>query len=74
MTASSIRDNNAAVAHAGASKEIASITTPTMDLVGEEARSIDPRVEKRVLRKIDVFLMPAMVIGELAETILETIK
>lgn len=43
-----------------------------MDLVGEEARSIDPSVEKRVLRKIDLFLMPAMVIGELAKIIFNT--
>lgn len=74
MTASSVRDNNAAAARCSASKEIASIATPMMDLVGEEARSIDPRVEKRVLRKIDVFLMPAMVIGELAEIVLESIQ
>ncbi|KAL4899318.1 hypothetical protein BDW74DRAFT_189424 [Aspergillus multicolor] len=34
-----------------------------IDALGEEARPIDPEVEKRVLRKIDMFLMPAMVIG-----------
>lgn len=32
-------------------------------LVGEHAHEIDPAVEKRVLRKIDLFLIPAMVIG-----------
>lgn len=32
--------------------------------LGEEAREIDPAVAKRVLRKIDWFLMPAMVLGE----------
>ncbi|KAH8171457.1 major facilitator superfamily protein [Sarocladium implicatum] len=32
-------------------------------LVGDEIREIDPEVEKRVLRKIDWFLMPAMVFG-----------
>ncbi|KAI0144538.1 major facilitator superfamily domain-containing protein [Xylariaceae sp. FL1272] len=32
-------------------------------LVGDEARAIDPAVERRVLRKIDLFLMPAMVLG-----------
>ncbi|KAK7716157.1 hypothetical protein SLS64_003309 [Diaporthe eres] len=63
MTASSVRENGAAAVDSGESKEVASIATPTMDLVGEEARSIDPSVEKRVLRKIDLFLMPAMVIG-----------
>lgn len=67
MTASSVRENGAA---ARTSKEVASIATPTMDLVGEEARSIDPSVERRVLRKIDLFLMPAMVIGEAAKTVL----
>ena len=34
-----------------------------IDALGEEARPIDPEVERRVLRKIDLFLMPAMVIG-----------
>jgi hypothetical protein len=35
-----------------------------------EATPIDPEIEKRVLRKIDLFLMPAMVIGmsDLEET------
>ncbi|KAF6806736.1 allantoate permease [Colletotrichum sojae] len=33
------------------------------EVLGEEARVIDPEVERRVLRKIDLFLMPAMVIG-----------
>jgi MFS family permease len=32
-------------------------------LAGETARAIDPAMERRVLRKIDLFLMPAMVIG-----------
>lgn len=63
MTASSVRESDAAAASSSASKEKSTIATPTMDLVGEEARSIDSRVEKRVLRKIDLFLMPAMVIG-----------
>lgn len=67
MTASSVSVSGAAAVDPRASKEVASIATPTMDLVGEEARSIDPSVERRVLRKIDLFLMPAMVIGELAE-------
>lgn len=71
MTASSLRGNGAATVDPGASKEVTSIATPTMDLVGEEARSIDPSVEKRVLRKIDLFLMPAMVIGQLIESILD---
>jgi hypothetical protein len=32
-------------------------------LVGEHAREIDPEVERRVLRKIDLFLIPAMIVG-----------
>lgn len=37
----------------------------TLHVVGEEARPIDLEVSRRVLRKIDLFLMPAMVIGML---------
>lgn len=37
---------------------------PILELVGEEAHPVDPNVEKRVLRKIDMFLMPAMLIGK----------
>jgi hypothetical protein len=32
-------------------------------VVSEFAQEIDPVVEKRVLRKIDLYLMPAMLIG-----------
>lgn len=32
-------------------------------LVGEHAREIDPEVKARVLRKIDWFLIPAMIVG-----------
>ncbi|KAB8260931.1 major facilitator superfamily domain-containing protein [Aspergillus pseudonomiae] len=32
-------------------------------VVSDEAQEIDPAVEKRVLRKIDLFFMPAMLIG-----------
>ncbi|KAL1606158.1 hypothetical protein SLS60_003559 [Paraconiothyrium brasiliense] len=39
------------------------ISTPAAELLGEEAQPIDPEVERRILRKIDLFLMPAMVIG-----------
>ncbi|KAF5007873.1 hypothetical protein FDECE_5788 [Fusarium decemcellulare] len=37
--------------------------TSPADVLGGDARDIDPQVERRVLRKIDWFLMPAMVIG-----------
>jgi len=33
-------------------------------LVGEHAREIDPEIEKTVLKKIDWFLIPAMVVGQ----------
>lgn len=74
MTASSLRGDGAATVDPRASKEATTIATPTMDLVGEEARSIDPSVEKRVLRKIDLFLMPAMVIGQLIEFLLNATR
>ena len=32
-------------------------------LVGEHAQEIDPEMEERVLRKIDLFLIPAMIVG-----------
>lgn len=37
--------------------------TNAAEILGEEAKEIDPSIEKRVLRKIDMFMMPAMVIG-----------
>jgi hypothetical protein len=32
-------------------------------LVGIHAQEIDPELEKRVVRKIDLFLIPAMIVG-----------
>jgi hypothetical protein len=32
-------------------------------IVGEHAHAIDPAIEKRVLRKIDWYLIPAMSVG-----------
>ncbi|KAL3298246.1 putative MFS transporter [Colletotrichum asianum] len=34
-----------------------------LEAVGDHARVVDPEIEARVVRKIDLFLMPAMVIG-----------
>ncbi|KAJ4391516.1 hypothetical protein N0V93_005134 [Gnomoniopsis smithogilvyi] len=34
-----------------------------LDFFGDKARPVDPDVAARVLRKVDLFLMPAMVIG-----------
>lgn len=34
-----------------------------IDLVGESRQEIDPVVEARVVRKIDFFLVPAMIVG-----------
>lgn len=36
-------------------------------LVGEHAREIDPDIEARVLKKIDWFLIPAMIVGVFTE-------
>ena len=36
-----------------------------LGLVSDVAQEIDPLTEKRALRKIDIFLMPAMLIGKL---------
>lgn len=53
------------VEHAAAGdKDVGSFTKSAADILGDEARPIDPEVERRVLRKIDWFLMPAMVIGK----------
>lgn len=41
-------------------------------LVGEHARDIDPEVEARVLRKIDWFLIPAMIVGMLSSAALRS--
>lgn len=35
-----------------------------LGLVSDVGQEIDPLIEKRVLRKIDIFLMPAMLIGK----------
>lgn len=48
-------------AHVQAEKE----RSPTLVLeeISNEVQPIDPETARRVLRKIDLFLMPAMVIG-----------
>jgi len=35
-----------------------------INLVGEHAQEIDPETEAKVLRKIDWFLIPAMIVGK----------
>ncbi|KAJ0329249.1 hypothetical protein COL5a_004485 [Colletotrichum fioriniae] len=47
----------------GAEDKYAPSQAVKLEAIGEEALAIDPVIEKRVLRKIDLFLMPAMVIG-----------
>ena len=42
----------------------AGLESPAGNILVGEAREIDPKVSRRVLRKIDWFLMPAMTIGE----------
>ena len=39
------------------------IVSGDVEALGEEARAIDAQLHARVLRKIDLVLMPAMVIG-----------
>jgi hypothetical protein len=34
-----------------------------MEMVGEEEHAVDPAVAARALRKIDLFLIPAMIVG-----------
>lgn len=38
-------------------------------LVGEHAQAIDPVAEARVVRKIDLFLIPAMIVGMIADSL-----
>jgi hypothetical protein len=35
-----------------------------LGLVGEHAHAFDPKFEAKVLRKIDLFFIPAMIIGK----------
>ena len=44
------------------------VITPDPEALGEEARAIDAQLHARVLRKIDCFFMPAMVIGQFTLT------
>lgn len=43
----------------------------SLNFFGDKARPIDPDVAARVLRKIDLFLMPAMVIGTRSALLLQ---
>jgi len=56
-TASSPHDAETALDPTAIDKDIA------INLVGEHAQDIDPAIEARVLRKIDWFLIPAMIVG-----------
>lgn len=44
----------------------------SLDIISDEARPLGTELERQVLRKIDWFLMPAMVIGTVAPTIIYT--
>ncbi len=66
MAASQELDPNpAGLSEKVASQEIGTRNSPStlLDIALEDARPIDPEVERRVIRKIDWFLVPAMVIG-----------
>jgi hypothetical protein len=56
-TSSPPHDPESALNPASTDKDIA------INLVGEHAQEIDPEIEARVLRKIDWFLIPAMIVG-----------
>lgn len=45
------------------SKEKEAVLANGLEVLEEGARPIDPRESKRVLRKIDLYLIPAMIIG-----------
>lgn len=53
------------ISSAGEPPHVLSEKDAALAVVSEFAQEIDPVVEKRVLRKIDLYLMPAMLIGEL---------
>lgn len=53
------------ITSAGESPHVSSDKDAALAVVSEFAQEIDPVVEKRVLRKIDLYLMPAMLIGQL---------
>ncbi|KAJ9311979.1 hypothetical protein DTO271D3_7826 [Paecilomyces variotii] len=57
-------ENNIRSTEVDSPQDTASWATGTiLSVVGETAKPIDPVVEARVLRKIDYFFMPAMLIG-----------
>lgn len=40
------------------------VKEPALELIAAQPHSIDPAIKARVLRKIDWFLMPAMLFGK----------
>lgn len=51
--------------HDHQTKESGILTTKALEgALGETAKPIETESERRVLRKIDLFLMPAMMLGE----------
>jgi hypothetical protein len=57
ITSSPPHDPESALNPASTDKDIA------INLVGEHVQEVDPEIEARVLRKIDWFLIPAMIVG-----------
>lgn len=51
------------ITSANESPHVYSEKDAALAVVSDVAQEIDPVVEKRVLRKIDLYLMPAMLIG-----------
>ncbi|KAF4447957.1 allantoate permease [Fusarium albosuccineum] len=63
MAASNPRSGDGPIVYEDDPKAQTDAATSPADVLGGDARDIDPQVGRRVLRKIDWFLMPAMVIG-----------
>lgn len=50
-------------AESGANAAVSQEKDLAIGLVGEHAQVIDPEIEARVLKKVDWFLIPAMIVG-----------
>ncbi|KAJ3961159.1 hypothetical protein N0V92_002133 [Colletotrichum tropicale] len=58
-----VRDGPKSHPRSEQSEKHARYQSSVLEAVGDHAQVVDPEIEARVVRKIDLFLMPAMVIG-----------
>lgn len=67
MATEAERDHEKIPTRQSAEGSVTTDATSTKDealaLVGEHGHDIDPAIERRVVRKLDLFLLPAMVLG-----------